>query len=209
MSHALTVHDLTASGAFEMIRRRVLPLLAAAVLTVPALSGCILISTENPDYDPPAPVPTTAGAPAGKAPATGLPTAMPSLPGSRKPASGKTIEDPCELLNKVEVIALTGRQVTRTDADGADEDTAVRFCQWQLDGGQLAVFVSHTTETEFGLQAKNGTPVTGVGDAVFTQGGHLYVLAGDVQVDVYARGGEDAANLKVARQVATTVLPRL
>ncbi|MDP9796664.1 hypothetical protein J2S43_005176 [Catenuloplanes nepalensis] len=195
-----------------MIRRRALPLIAAAALTVPALSGCVMISTENPE---PAPAATTAP---GKG--SGLPNALPSgvpslpsgrpgLPGGAKPADGGTIGDPCDLLTRIEVIALTGRQVSQIDSDGEDETAAVRFCQWQLADGQLAIFISHTTKADFELQAKAGTPITGVGDDAYTQSGHLFVLAGDTQIDVYARGGEDAANLKVAKQVATKLLPKL
>ncbi|GAB7052898.1 DUF3558 family protein [Catenuloplanes indicus] len=197
-----------------MIRRRALPLIAAAVLTVPALSGCVLISTENPEPAPPAattPAPAETGKPSGLPNA--LPSGMPGLPngkpGGTKPADGATIGDPCDLLTRIEVIALTGRQVSQVDPDGEDETAAARFCQWQLTDGQLAVFLSHTTKTEFARQASTGTPVPGLGDDAFTQSGHLYVRTGTLLLDVYARGGEDAANLKVAKQVATKILPKL
>jgi hypothetical protein len=39
--------------------------------------------------------------------------------------------------------------------------------------------------------------------------GHLYVRHGSVQVDVYARGGTDTANLAVAPNVANLVLPQI
>ncbi|GAB7042814.1 MULTISPECIES: DUF3558 family protein [Catenuloplanes] len=193
-----------------MIRRRVLPLIAAAVLTVPALSGCILISTENPEPATPAattPAPAATGKPSGLPNA--LPSAAPGRPGGAKPADGATIGDPCDLLTRIEVIALTGRQVSQIDKDGEDETAAARFCQWQLADGQLAVFLSHTTKTEFARQATTGTPVPGLGDDAFVQSGHLYVRTGTLLLDVYARGGEDAANLKVAKQVATKILPKL
>jgi hypothetical protein len=197
-----------------MFRRRALPLLAAAVLAVPALSGCILVSTENPEpaYPPPAPTGSaSAAAPAaGGKPRTSLP-ALPSLPAGAKGANtgGTAIEDPCDLLNRAEVIALTARQISQIDKDGLDRTATVRHCQWQLSDGQLALFVTGTTAKDFRAQAKTGTAVDRVGDAAFTEAGHLYVLAGDVQVDVYARVGDDAANLRIAKMVAERILPRL
>ncbi|MFI5839292.1 hypothetical protein ACIA8K_06195 [Catenuloplanes sp. NPDC051500] len=187
-----------------MFRRRALPLLAAAVFAVPALSGCILVSTENPEPATP-PAPTTA-APATGLPKTALPT-LPSLPTGAK--NGDAIKDPCGLLNRAEVTALTARQVTQIDKDGLEETAAVRYCQWQLSEGQLALFVTGMTPKEFKDQAKAGTVVSGVGDAAFTEAGHLFVLFGDTQVDIYARVGDDAANLRIAKTVADRILPRL
>ena len=43
----------------------------------------------------------------------------------------------------------------------------------------------------------------------FELAGHLYVLYGTVQVDVYSRGDSDAENLGKATKVATTVMPRI
>jgi hypothetical protein len=194
-----------------MFRRRALPLLAAAVFAVPALSGCILVSTENPEPAATPPAPTTApttGAPAGAGlPRTSLP-ALPSLPAGAKGGDGAT-EDPCALLNRAEVTALTARQVAQIDKDGLDRTATVRYCQWQLSEGQLALFVTGTTPKEFADQAAAGTTVDRVGDAAFTQSGHLFVLSGDTQVDIYARIGDDAANLRIAKMVADRILPRL
>lgn len=197
-----------------MFRRRALPLLAAAVFAVPALSGCILVSTENPepDYSPPAPAATTAPAtaPAAAPSSTGLPKTLPTLPSLPAGAkNGEAIADPCDLLNRAEVTALTARQITQIDKDGLDTTAAVRFCQWQLSEGQLALFVTGTTAKDFTAQAKSGTAVKGVGDAAFTESGHLFVRSGEVQVDVYARVGDDAANLRIAKMVADRILPRL
>ncbi|WP_033342509.1 hypothetical protein [Catenuloplanes japonicus] len=197
-----------------MFRRRALPLLAAAVFAVPALSGCILVSTENPEPAAP-PATTAAPTPASAASAvptpTGLPKSLPtlpSLPGGAK-NTGDSIGDPCELLNRAEVIALTARQISQIDKDGLDKTAATRYCQWQLSEGQLAIFVTGTTAADFKIQAKAGDAVAGVGDSAFTQSGHLFVLAGDTQLDVYARVGDDAQNLRVAKMVADRVIPRL
>ena len=39
--------------------------------------------------------------------------------------------------------------------------------------------------------------------------GHLYVLYGTVQLDVYSRGASDAQNLTDAEEVVKAVIPRI
>ncbi|MET0415416.1 MAG: DUF3558 family protein [Actinoplanes sp.] len=119
------------------------------------------------------------------------------------------IPDPCGLLSEAEVVELTGRQVTQVDKDGAETGSVTRFCQWQQSGGQLAVFLARTTPAEFDSTVTGATPVTGVGQEAFTLAGHLYVLYGTVQIDVYSRGGTDEENLTDAKKVAEKLFPRI
>jgi uncharacterized protein DUF3558 len=119
------------------------------------------------------------------------------------------IPDPCTLLSESDVTELTGRAVTRLDRDDAEPGTTTRFCQWQQDGGQLAVFLSRTTEDDFQAQINGADPVDGVGEDAFALAGHLYVLYGTVQIDVYSRGGDDDRNLADAKKVADVLLPKI
>lgn len=206
--------------------RRALPLLVAAALATPTLTGCTFISTTTEGAPAPTPTSTSASSsssssapakPGGKE-GTGLGSPMPggkapSSTGKAPSPTGKAksagLGDPCELLNKAEVTQLTGRAITQIDPDGASPSDAVRYCQWQLSGGQLAIFISTTTLAEFETLAGGGTPVDGVGEQAFTHSGHLYVLADGVQLDIYARGGSDAQNLKVAKLTTSKILPRI
>ena len=49
----------------------------------------------------------------------------------------------------------------------------------------------------------------GVGDAAFMASGHLYVRSGNLQLDVYAANGSDAASEKMARSTALKLVDRL
>lgn len=51
--------------------------------------------------------------------------------------------------------------------------------------------------------------VDGVGEDAYWHSGHLYVLYGTVQVDVYSRGASDERNLAGAKKVAQKVIPRI
>ncbi|MEU4242202.1 DUF3558 family protein [Actinoplanes sp. NPDC026619] len=127
--------------------------------------------------------------------------------GSAKDAGD--LPDPCTLLSKDEVVDLTGRQITQIDEDGAQPSDSTRFCQWQQDSGQLALFISRTTEDEFKTAIADAQAVDGVGENAYERAGHLYVLYGTVQVDVYTRGGSDDENLTDSKEVANTVIPRI
>ncbi len=119
------------------------------------------------------------------------------------------IPDPCTLLSDADVTQLTGRDITQIDRDGADANASTRYCQWQQSSGQLAVFISRVTADGFNV-AKADTPsIPGVGDDAYFKDGHLFVLSGPMQVDVYSRGGDDAQNQAEAEKVAATVLPKL
>ena len=56
-----------------------------------------------------------------------------------------------------------------------------------------------------------GTDVTGGTriEHAFSLAGHLYVLYGTVQIDVYSRGGSDAENLAEAKKIAEVLIPRI
>lgn len=119
------------------------------------------------------------------------------------------IPDPCTLLGKDEVVSLTERAITQVDEDGAAPGDTTRYCQWQQDGGQLALFLSRTTKDDFDTAIDGATPVAGVGQDAFQLSGHLYVLYGTVQIDVYSRGASDEQNLTDAEEVVEAVIPRI
>jgi hypothetical protein len=177
-----------------VLNRILLAVTAAAVITV---TGC---SAAAPDVTGD---PTTAGT---SAASTGS-TATSGL-GDPGQDSGD-LPDPCTLLTRPQVLKLTGAAITQIDPDGGRPGDASRFCQWQLSEGQLAVFLSRTSAADFAVRNDQAQPVDGVGDDAYQLAGHLYVRHGPVQVDVYARGGTDTANLAVARNVANLVLPQI
>jgi hypothetical protein len=119
------------------------------------------------------------------------------------------IPDPCTLFRTDEVVSLTGRAITQIDRDGGSTGDTTRFCQWQQDGGQLALFLSRTTDDDFRTAVEGAEPVEGVGEDAFQLAGHLYVLYGTVQIDVYSRGASDGQNLTDAKEVAEAVIPRI
>lgn len=180
---------------------------AVAVVSVVvglALGGCGLLGGSDDR------VASAAGLPA----ATESGSASPAPAGSAVSGFGSVkdqgdIPDPCTLLSKAEVTSLTGRAITQVDEDGAQPGDATRFCQWQQDGGQVALFVSRTTESDFGIVIDGATPVDGVGEDAFLLAGHLYVLYGTVQIDVYSRGASDEQNLADAKGIVKVVIPRI
>ncbi|XVV16699.1 hypothetical protein ACQP2X_20690 [Actinoplanes sp. CA-131856] len=125
------------------------------------------------------------------APAASAPNAAP--PAARSGFGSVSIPDPCALLSRDDVTELTHREVTQVDE--GDE-----YCQWQQEGGQLAVFLSRADPAEF------HSTVDGIGDGACWNSGHLYVLYGTLQIDVYSRGGDD---LPDAKRVAEAVIARL
>ncbi|WP_433796015.1 hypothetical protein [Actinoplanes sp. CA-252034] len=129
-------------------------------------------------------------------------------PSAKKKGTGD-IPDPCTLLSEAEVVDLTGREITQIDEDGGDAGDPTRYCQWQQSGGQLAVFLSRTTAEDFQITIDEAEWVDGVGQDAYTHSGHLYVLQGTVQIDVYSRGASNAGNLADATAVAKTLIPRI
>ena len=184
-----------------MNRRRPLAALAAVTVALAALTGCGVLgqATSADTGSAPTPAPTpTAGA---------RPTSDSGLGDSVKDSGD--IPDPCTLLSGKQVADLTGRKVTQIDEDGEESGNSARFCQWQQSGGQVALFLSRTTEADFKITIADATPVDGVGEDAFQLAGHLYVLYGTVAIDVYSRGDSDDENLAEAAAVAQVIIPKI
>ncbi|MEV6597117.1 DUF3558 family protein [Actinoplanes sp. NPDC051346] len=173
--------------------------LCTALAAVAALTGCGGLTDSDANS---APVPTVAD---------GVPSPTPSSAsgfGDSVKDAGD-IPDPCTLLDDTEVKDLTGRGIGQIDRDGAEPGDASRFCQWQQPGGQLAVFLARTTESDFTVKIAEAEPVEGVGEDAFALAGHLYVLCGTVSIDVYSRGDSDEENLAKATEIAKVLMPRI
>ncbi|WP_306207070.1 DUF3558 family protein [Actinoplanes sp. RD1] len=163
--------------------------LAALFLIVALAGGCGVLT---PAAGGTGPAPASTAADSGLGPA-GEPGDLP---------------DPCTLLTEAQVTGLTGREITQVDEDDAAGEPT-RYCQWQQSGGQLDIFLTRTTPAGFDAAVAEGEPVDGVGEEASWLSGHLFVLGGTVQLDVYSRGASDARNLADAKQVAAAVLPAL
>jgi hypothetical protein len=195
-TRALAVATMAAVGA--------LGALTLAGCDLPGASGKPAGAAPAASAAPSAPAPDTSAStgpskPAGAGPSTSAPARKGGLP------------DPCGLLSRAEVSALTGgKQITQVDHDKPTDET--RFCQWQLSGARLAVFLTGTTKERFAQQKTAQTrPVPGLGDDAFTLAGHLFVRHGNLQVDVYASNGNDtgAQNLQLEKAAVEKILPRL
>ena len=119
------------------------------------------------------------------------------------------IPDPCTLLSDAEVSELTGRDVTQVDRDGADANAPTRTSQWQESSGQLAVFISRTKSDDFKVAQADAPSMPGIGDDAYWRDGHLYVLVGASELDVYARGGDDQQSQAEAEKVAGVLIPKV
>ncbi|BCY08331.1 DUF3558 family protein [Actinoplanes sp. L3-i22] len=177
------------------------PLVALVSIAALGIGGCGVLN--NADSDKSAEPAATAQA----TPATAKPTEDTGATGSVKDQGD--IPNPCTLLSKAEVTSLTGRTITQIDEDGADDGDVTRFCQWQQNDGQLAVFLSRTTEAEFKVTTADATRVDGVGEDAYSASGHLYVLYGTVQIDVYSRGDAEEQNIVTATKVAKVIIPKI
>jgi Protein of unknown function (DUF3558) len=124
-------------------------------------------------------------------------------------AAGGNYPDPCTLLSDAEVTQLTGRDITQIDKDGSDATATTRYCQWQQSSGQLAVFLTRTTANDFKGAQADSPIVAGLGDGAYSRDGHLFVLDGTTQLDVYSRGGDDAQNQDEATRVAAALIPKM
>jgi hypothetical protein len=69
--------------------------------------------------------------------------------------------------------------------------------------------MSRTTAEDFDVVIAEASPVDGVGEDAFLLAGHLYVLYGTVQLDIYSRGASDDQNLADAKKVAKVLIPRV
>lgn len=168
--------------------------IVAAVATF-SLTGCGVLASASGST--PAPTPT----------ATTKATSDSGLGDSAKDSGD--LPDPCTLLSDEQVTSLTGREVSQRDEDGAKDGDATRYCQWQQPSGQLDVFLSRTTESDFQTTLPDAEPVDGIGDKAYSLSGHLFVLYGTVQLDVYSRGDSDAENLAKEKKVVEALLPKI
>jgi hypothetical protein len=165
--------------------------LGILIVLIVALAGC------GRDASPPAAQSTSA-------------TEATSSAVAQNPQGGAgNIPDPCTLLSDAEVAQLTGRDITQIDKDGADATTSTRYCQWQQSSGQLAVFLSRTTGDDFKVAQADSPSLPGIGDDAYWRDGHLYVLVGAINLDVYARGGDEQQSQAEAEKVAGTLLPKV
>ncbi|KUL22414.1 DUF3558 family protein [Actinoplanes awajinensis] len=171
-------------------------LAALAALSL-ALTGCGLVN--NADASPRAAARTT----------TREPAAAQQVGNAASVKDDGDIPDPCTLLSEDDISTLTDRKVSQIDEDGANAGDATRYCQWQQDGGRLAVFLSRTTAAEFQVTVAEAEPVEDLGDQAYAHSGHLYVLFGTVQIDVYAHGGTEKQNLSDEKDVAEALLPKI
>jgi len=192
--------------------RRGLALAAIAAAGIIALTGCKIgggkdAASGKTTPTPAAATPSASASASGKSGSTGSP--KPSS--SKKSGGNNALPDVCTLLSKAEVSALAGgKQVVQVDPDDAKPTDTTRFCQWQLSGARLAVFLSPTTASEFSQAHSQGRPVSGLGDAAYVDSNHLYVRHGNLQVDVFATNGDsDAAGEKMAKAAAAKVISRL
>jgi hypothetical protein len=172
---------------------------AVACIAVVLLGGCAILRPGSADDKAADAAPAPARTEAAGSAVSGL--------GSVKDAG--ELPDPCTLLSKTEVTSLTGRPVTQIDHDEADSGDVTRFCQWQQEGGQLALFLARTTESDFNGQTADAKPVDGVGEKAFELANHLYVLFGSVQIDVYSHGSDEDQNLADATEVVKAVMPKI
>ena len=142
--------------------------------------------------------------------ATGQVSVAASATKSPKSTGDGALPDVCALLTSAEVSALAGgKQVVQVDPDGAKPGDSVRHCQWQMSGARLAIFLSPTTASEFTQAHGQTQTVPDIGDAAYMSSGHLYVRHGNIQVDVYATSGSEAAGEKLAKSAAQKVVERL
>jgi hypothetical protein len=119
------------------------------------------------------------------------------------------IPDPCTLLSDADVTGLTGRDITQIDKDGGDATATTRYCQWQQSSGQLAVFVSRSSSDDFKFAQAESPSIADLGDDAYWRDGHLFVLTGRIQLDVYARAGDEKQNQAEAEKVAAALLPKV
>ena len=166
--------------------------LGTLIILILALAGC------GRDASPPAAQSTSSAT-----------EATSSAVAQNPQGEGGSFPDPCTLLSDAEVTELTGRDITQIDRDGADATASTRYCQWQQSSGQLAVFLSRATSDDFTVARADSPSIPGVGDDAYWRDGHLYVLIGGAQIDVYARGGDDQQSQAEAEKVAQALIPRV
>jgi hypothetical protein len=172
-----------------------LSLAATAAAGLLALTGCTIELGDSAD---PTPSPATSASTQPTASATAEPA-----------AEGGEIPNPCELLTPADVNQLTGREITQIDRDSSGPGET-RTCQWQLEQGVLAVFLSKTSESDFAVRDPAAVDVDGIGDDAYTSAGHLFVRSGELAIDVYATGAtDDTGNEAVATATVENLIGKV
>jgi len=187
--------------------RRGLALVAIAAAGLIALGGCKIGGGKDAasGNTPATPSASPSASASGKSGSTASPRASTS-----KKSGSNAMPDVCALLARAEVSALAGgKQVVQVDPDNAKPTDTTRFCQWQLSGARLAVFLSPTTASEFTQEHGTHRKVTNLGDDAAFFSGHLYVRSGNIVIDVYASNGSDDASEKMAKSTAVKLLDRI
>lgn len=187
--------------------RRGLALVAIAAAGLIALGGCKIGGGKDAasGNTPATPSASPSASASGKSGSTASPRASTS-----KKSGSNAMPDVCALLTRAEVSALAGgKQVVQVDPDNAKPTDTTRFCQWQLSGARLAVFLSPTTASEFTQEHGTHRKVTNLGDDAAFFSGHLYVRSGNIVIDVYASNGSDDASEKMAKSTAVKLLDRI
>ena len=187
--------------------RRGLALVAIAAAGLIALGGCKIGGGKDAasGNTPATPSASPSASASGKSGSTASPKASTS-----KKSGSNAMPDVCALLARAEVSALAGgKQVVQVDPDNAKPTDTTRFCQWQLSGARLAVFLSPTTASEFTQEHGTHRKVTNLGDDAAFFSGHLYVRSGNIVIDVYASNGSDDASEKMAKSTAVKLLDRI
>ncbi|GAA0268426.1 hypothetical protein [Cryptosporangium japonicum] len=122
------------------------------------------------------------------------------------------LPNPCTLLTPADVNEVTRREITRIDrsrsAEGPD-----RFCRWELEQGELTLFISPTSADDFEKREPGAEDVDGLSDAAYkTPSGHLFVRELNVYLDVYttaANGGAASSqNIAIGELVAEKVFSK-
>jgi hypothetical protein len=70
------------------------------------------------------------------------------------------------------------------------------------------VHLHRSSTDDFKLAQGDSPSIAGIGDDAYWRDGHLFVLVGRTQLDVYARGG-DEQNQAEAEKVAAALLPKV
>jgi hypothetical protein len=71
------------------------------------------------------------------------------------------------------------------------------------------VFIARSNADEFKVAQAESPSIPGIGDDAYWRDGHLYVLVGRTQLDVYARGVDEQQNQAEAEKVAAALLPKV
>jgi hypothetical protein len=192
---------------------RSIVLVAVAAAAGLALGGCkIQVGEDSPTAGgSPTPVAIASPSPShsGAAQGSGGGKASGSPRASRSGSGNGNPPDACTLLSRAEVSSLTGgKSIAQVDTNSPGDTE--RYCQWQLSGARVLVALQPSTRAQFDTTSPEAKTVDGVGGPAYTLSGHLFVYVSGLSVDIYTSSGTDAAGeLRLQKQIAAKVLPRL